>query len=151
MDFSEKTFLERKISEGELEFNNWSDIIADAYVERDKVAKRIQLYRELLAIYKGDVAQAAEDSAIYPAEWDEKPYDYSQNSRGRKLDDEKALRIRELYASGKWSMNALSHKYKISAGGIGHVLTHKNFQHAGGPVFYTPLHQFYRPKELHAS
>lgn len=151
MDFSEKTFLERKISEGELEFNNWSDIIADAYVERDKVAKRIQLYRELLAIHKEDRAQAAEDITLNPAEWDASPYDFSQNSRGRKLDDEKALRIRELYASGVWSINALSHKYQISAGGIGHVLTHKNFQHAGGPVFYKPLHQFYRPKELQAS
>jgi len=51
-----------------------------------------------------------------------------------KLSPEKAKRIRELYATGKWKMGKLAKRYGVWYTTISHIVRGEAYRDAGGPI-----------------
>src|SRR6266566_5618606 len=140
MNSEDRATLERILREyGSLVEKHLAEV--DKHVaEAEKYQKLIDNLSSLLEAEQPHVPEVLQQEVeTYPKHWDSEPWDANHmNDYGKKLDD-KAKTIRELYDTGKWTVNALSWKYQISGGEIHHILSGERWPYAGGPIFTLPI------------
>jgi hypothetical protein len=115
----------------------WAAVVFDLrQPDRDRL---VATFKEAFARKDRDAAREAISEARFTVyRYKHKPQSVS-NIQHRKVTDAQVLEMRERYATGAWSLKALSVEYDVSSTTVSFIVSGSTYQHVGGPI-HRPRH-----------